>query len=277
MLKEFVENSEGEEIISKDHLPIKKISKIELKNVYFDYPELKNVLQNISLTISSGDQIAIVGKNGSGKSTLFKILCGMYYPKRGEILINDKPIEKYSIEEYRERTSVLFQDFLKYEGSLKENVMLGDIRRNSIDDNVKDALIKANVDFLIEEDKYTLDRVLGNWFDNGSQLSGGQWQKIALARVYYKEADIYLLDEPSSALDAMAELKIFNSFFEVSKEKIAIYITHRVKIAKNATKIIVIDEGKIVGIGNHTELLKNCSVYNELYEQEIEELGEKSL
>lgn len=271
MLKDFIENSEGEEKVSKDHLKIEKIKKIELRNVCFDYPEFKNVLRNISLTIGSNDQIAIVGKNGSGKSTLFKILCGLYYPKRGEILINDKPIEKYSIEEYRERTSVLFQDFLKYEGSLKENVILGDIRRDSIDDNVNDALNKANVDFLREEKKYSLDRILGNWFDNGSQLSGGQWQKIALARVYYKEADIYLLDEPSSALDAMAELKIFNSFFEVSKEKMAIYITHRVKIAKNATKIVVIDNGEIVGIGRHEELLRKCEVYRELYEKETQE------
>lgn len=271
MLKDFIENSEGEEKVSKDHLKIEKINKIELRNVCFDYPEFKNVLRNISLTIGNNDQIAIVGKNGSGKSTLFKILCGLYYPKRGEILINDKPIEKYSIEEYRERTSVLFQDFLKYEGSLKENVILGDIRRDSIDDNVNDALNKANVDFLREEKKYSLDRILGNWFDNGSQLSGGQWQKIALARVYYKEADIYLLDEPSSALDAMAELKIFNSFFEVSKEKMAIYITHRVKIAKNATKIVVIDNGEIVGIGRHEELLRKCEVYKELYEKETQE------
>lgn len=271
MLKDFIENSEGEEKVSKDHLKIEKIKKIELRNVCFDYPEFKNVLRNISLTIGNNDQIAIVGKNGSGKSTLFKILCGLYYPERGEILINDKPIEKYSIEEYRERTSVLFQDFLKYEGSLKENVILGDIRRDSIDDNVNDALNKANVDFLREEKKYFLDRILGNWFDNGSQLSGGQWQKIALARVYYKEADIYLLDEPSSALDAMAELKIFNSFFEVSKEKMAIYITHRVKIAKNATKIVVIDNGEIVGIGRHEELLRKCEVYRELYEKETQE------
>lgn len=270
MLKDFIENSEGEEKVSKDHLKIEKIKKIELRNVCFDYPEFKNVLRNISLTIGNNDQIAIVGKNGSGKSTLFKILCGLYYPERGEILINDKPIEKYSIEEYRERTSVLFQDFLKYEGSLKENVILGDIRRDSIDDNVNDALNKANVDFLREEKKYFLDRILGNWFDNGSQLSGGQWQKIALARVYYKEADIYLLDEPSSALDAMAELKIFNSFFEVSKEKMAIYITHRVKIAKNATQIVVIDNGEIVGIGRHEELLRKCGVYRELYEKETQ-------
>ena len=277
MLKDFIEDSEGEEKIRKDLLKIEKINKIELRNVCFDYPELKNVLKNISLTIGNNDQIAIVGKNGSGKSTLFKILCGLYYPKRGEVLINDKPIEKYSIEEYRERTSVLFQDFLKYEGSLRENVILGDIRRDSTDENVKAALNKANVDFLLQEEKYSLDRILGNWFDNGSQLSGGQWQKIALSRVYYKDADIYLLDEPSSALDATAELKIFNSFFEVSKEKIAIYITHRVKIAKNATKIIVIDEGKIVGMGNHMELLKSCSVYNELYKQEVEEYRKKIL
>lgn len=110
--------------------------------------------------------------------------------------------------------------------------------------------------------------MLGNWFDEGGQLSGGQWQKIALARTYYKNADLYLLDEPSSALDVTAETKIFKSFFEVSKNKIAIYITHRVKIAQDANKIIVLDGGKIVGIGTHAELLKNCSVYQDLYNQE---------
>lgn len=138
-----------------------------------------------------------------------------------------------------------------------------------VDENkIKNSLCKANVDFLKTERGYELKRGLGNWFDEGGQLSGGQWQKIALARTYYKNADLYLLDEPSSALDVTAETKIFKSFFEVSKNKIAIYITHRVKIAQDANKIIVLDGGKIVGIGTHAELLKNCSVYQDLYNQE---------
>lgn len=271
MLKDFIDNTEGEEKINKDNIPIDKIEKLELKNICFDYPELKNVLKNISLTICNHDQIAIVGKNGSGKSTLFKILCGLYYPKKGDFLVNGEPLEKYNIEEYRDKTSVLFQDYLKYEGSLRENVNLSDIRQKSTAVDIETALKKANVDFLFEKGKYKLERILGNWFDNGSQLSGGQWQKVALARVYFKNADIYLLDEPSSALDVMAELEVFKSFFEVSKNNIAIYITHRVKIAKNATKIIVMDNGEIVGIGSHTELIEKCGIYREMYDKEVEE------
>lgn len=270
MLKDFIENTE-EEKSNKSAATIKRIEKLELKNIYFDYPELKNALKDISLTIHSNDQIAIVGKNGSGKSTLFKILCGLYYPKKGEFLINGIPLSRYDINEYRYKTSVLFQDFLKYEGSLEENVRLSDIHQETNIRGIENALKKANINFLFEKGKYKLDKILGNWFDNGSQLSGGQWQKVALARVYYKNADIYLLDEPSSALDVMAELKVFKSFFEVSKNRIAIYITHRVKIAKNATKIIVMDNGKIVGIGTHIELLENCRIYKEMYEKEVEE------
>lgn len=151
---------------------------------------------------------------------------------------------------------------------MEENVYIGDISTEVDENKIKNSLCKANVDFLKTERGYELKRGLGNWFDEGGQLSGGQWQKIALARTYYKNADLYLLDEPSSALDVTAETKIFKSFFEVSKNKIAIYITHRVKIAQDANKIIVLDGGKIVGIGTHAELLKNCSVYQDLYNQE---------
>lgn len=271
MLKDFLESHEGEELISGDDERIDHVNNIELKHVYFDYPGNENVLKDISLKINYGDRIAIVGRNGSGKSTLFKILSGLYEPKEGLHLVNGKDLKDCNISDYRSRTSVLFQDFLKYEGCLKDNVTISDINKDYNQQMVEQALNRANVDFLKTEQGYELNKVLGNWFDDGNQISGGQWQKVALARVYYKDADVYLLDEPSSALDVMAELNVFNSFFELSKEKIGIYITHRVKIAKNADRIIVMDNGEIAATGSHSDLLKNCKVYKALYDKEMME------
>lgn len=276
LLRNFLNNTEGEEYVDKSKLEIGEIENIELKHVGYDYPEFKKVLSDISIKISKGEHIAIVGKNGSGKSTLFKIISGLYKVKEGRFLVNGEDFDNLDIESYRKRTSVLFQDFLRFEGSVKSNIIIGDIEKvqkvGEADEIIK-ALDKANADFLDNDGIYDLDKTLGNWFDNGSQLSGGQWQKIALARSYYKDADIYLLDEPSSALDAMAEFKIFQSFFEISRDKIAIYITHRVKIAKNATRIIVMEHGKIVGIGTHQELIENCAVYKAMYQKELTDDG----
>lgn len=276
LLRNFLNNTDGEESINKGKVDIGKIENIELKNIDYDYPQFKKVLNDISIKISKGEQIAIVGKNGSGKSTLLKIIAGLYTVKDGIFLVNGETFANLNIESYRKKTSVLFQDFLKFEGSVKSNIIIGDIEKrekaNEIEEIIK-SLDKANADFLYNEGVCDLEKNLGNWFDNGSQLSGGQWQKIALARSYYKDADIYLLDEPSSALDAMAEIKIFQSFFDISKDKIAIYITHRVKIAKNATRIIVMEQGKIVGVGTHQELIESCDVYNEMYQKELMDDG----
>lgn len=275
LLEEFLDNSEGEEELDSDtKLNLERICSLELSGVGYDYPEFKDVLRNVTLRLDIGEQIAIVGKNGSGKSTLFKIICGLYKTSRGEFFVNGQDINECNVESYRKRTSVLFQDFLKFEGSLEENIVIGDINNQSNTEEIYMALDKANVNFLKSNGYYDLDKTLGNWFDNGSQLSGGQWQKIALARAYYRKADVILLDEPSSALDAMAEMKVFKSFFEISKDKIGIYITHRVKIAKNATKIVVIEGGEIVGIGNHEGLMQNCSVYRDMYCEELKDIND---
>ncbi|GLB29778.1 lantibiotic ABC transporter ATP-binding protein [Lacrimispora amygdalina] len=274
LLKDFLENFDGEEEIdSESKLKVDSISSLDLFRIGYDYPEFKSALNEVTLKINKGEQIAIVGKNGSGKSTLFKIICGLYKTSRGKFMVNGYDIDTYNIESYRKRTSVLFQDFLKFEGSLKENIAIGDINKLENNEDIYMALDKANVNFLKSKGYYDLGKTLGNWFDNGSQLSGGQWQKIALARAYYRKADVFLLDEPSSALDAMAEMKIFKSFFEISKDKIGIYITHRVKIAKNATKIIVLEGGNIVGVGNHEKLLRECSVYKDMYFEELKEIN----
>lgn len=276
LLKDFLENQKYDEENSGIE-SIDLIESVELRQVEFDYPQFKGALNNISLRISRGEQLAIVGKNGSGKSTLLKILSGLYKCTTGEILVNERNIGDVDIEEYRKHVSVLFQDFLKYEGTLGENIMLGDIEVKKNEERIFDALQKSNVDFLEDINGYQLEKELGAWFDNGVQLSGGQWQKIALARAYYKNADIYLLDEPSAALDVMAESKIFENFFNLCREKIGIYITHRVKIAQNASKIVVMEKGSIVGIGTHKELLSKCKVYQELYAEESNFFDESKL
>jgi ABC-type multidrug transport system fused ATPase/permease subunit len=275
LLEEFLDDSDGEEELDSDtKLNVERISSLELSGVGYDYPEFRDVLRNVTLRLDIGEQIAIVGKNGSGKSTLFKIICGLYKTSRGRFFVNGQDINECNVESYRKRTSVLFQDFLKFEGSLEENIVIGDINHQANTEEIHIALDKANVNFLKSNGYYDLAKTLGNWFDNGSQLSGGQWQKIALARAYYRKADVILLDEPSSALDAMAEMKIFKSFFEISKDKIGIYITHRVKIAKNATKIVVIEGGEIVGIGNHERLMQECAVYRDMYCEELKDINE---
>lgn len=275
LLEEFLDDSDGEEELDSDtKLSVERISSLELSGVGYDYPEFRDVLRNVTLKLDIGEQIAIVGKNGSGKSTLFKIICGLYKTSRGKFFVNGQDINECNVESYRKRTSVLFQDFLKFEGSLEENIVIGDINHQANTEEIHIALDKANVNFLKSNGYYDLAKTLGNWFDNGSQLSGGQWQKIALARAYYRKADVILLDEPSSALDAMAEMKIFKSFFEISKDKIGIYITHRVKIAKNATKIVVIEGGEIVGIGNHERLMQECPVYRDMYCEELKDIND---
>jgi len=257
---------------SVDLKRINEITEMEIKDLCFGYPQHHNVLENISIDIHKGECVAVVGKNGSGKSTLLKLLCGLYNYDSGEIYVNNIPLVDIDPASYCKQISVLFQDFLKFEGSLEENIRIGDVSEKSVTkEDIYAALVKADVDFFREEGSYTYNRTLGNWFSGGTQISGGQWQKIALARAYFKKASVYLLDEPSSSLDVMAEMKIFDSFFEYCKDHIGVYITHRFKIAQKASKIVMIDNGKIMGIGSHEYLFNNCSLYNELYlkEQEI--------
>ena len=253
------ENDDGTEIETLDNL--------SLQNVSFDYIAKKNAVRKIDIIVNKGDQIAIVGKNGSGKSTLFKILAGLYIPK-GEFKVNGIERNKIRNDSYRMRITAMFQDFMKYEGSLRDNILIGDIYKDYENKKIEKALQSANVNFLNENGEYLLEQNIGSWFKNGKQLSGGQWQKIALARAYYKEADMYMLDEPSAALDVIAEKKIFETFFDISKGKIGIFITHRVKIAQLSPRILVMDEGRIIAEGNHDFLYKNCRLYKEMYDEE---------
>lgn len=252
-----------------------QISSVNIKNLSFSYKNRKNVLKNINISLQKGEKVALVGPNGSGKSTLIKILSGLYEIKSGDILINDISLKDIDIEDYYTKISVLFQDFVKYELTLQENIGFGDMKNFHSSENMKTVLDKLQATFLKRNEDYDLSMQLGNWFEEGQQLSQGQWQKVALARAYFKDASIYILDEPNAALDTVSEREIFDNFFEISREKIGIFISHRLSAAKMADKIIVMDKGEIVRIGNHEELLKKCSVYQILYQAEIYENKEE--
>lgn len=252
-----------------------QISSVNIKNLSFSYKNKKSVLKHINISLQKGEKVALVGPNGSGKSTLIKILAGLYEIKSGDILINDISLKDIDIEDYYAKISVLFQDFVKYELTLQENIGFGDMKKFYSTENMKSVLDKLQATFLKRGEGYDFSMQLGNWFEEGQQLSQGQWQKVALARAYFKDASIYILDEPNAALDTVSEKEIFEKFFEISREKIGIFISHRLSAAKMADKIIVMDKGEIVGIGNHNELLKNCPTYQILYQAEMYENKEE--
>ena len=227
LLKEFLEfKTDDLKVETKTILrSIKDINVISLSNINFSYDDNSLALQDISLKIKKGESIAIIGENGSGKSTLLKILAGLYSPDSGVFLINGMKFDDIEIESYRTQISSLFQDYLKYEGTIKENIILGQIDRNEDDFSILTALNSADAKFLKNDGKYNINKVVGNWFENGQELSGGQWQKIAIARTMYRKSSLLLFDEPSSSLDIISEKIIFDNILNNLNDKIY-YIYH---------------------------------------------------
>ncbi|MGO0714909.1 ABC transporter ATP-binding protein [Bacillus subtilis] len=260
---------------------VEPIHSVIFQNVSFIYPNQgEQTLNHINVSLNKGERIAIVGPNGSGKSTFIKLLTGLYEVQQGDILVNGVNIKELDMDSYMEQIAALFQDFMKYEMTLKENIGFGQIDKLHQTNKMHEVLDIVKADFLKGHSSYQFDTQLGLWFDEGRQLSGGQWQKIALARAYFREASLYILDEPSSALDPIAEKETFDTFFSLSKDKIGIFISHRLVAAKLADRIIVMDKGEIVGIGTHEELLKTCPLYKKMDESEnymnpLEEDGTK--
>lgn len=235
--------------------------KIEFKNVYFKYPNSNEfVLKNLSFIIYGNEKIALVGINGAGKSTIIKLLCKLYYPNKGEILINDLNIKNISNDTIRKIFSGVFQNYVEYSLTLRENIAMTNILDILNDDKILKCLEKCNF-----EEKIDLGQNLGKIEDNGIDLSKGQWQKIALARAYFSNSKILILDEPTSSLDPIAENKIYRTFQEVLGDKGSIIISHRLGSAKIADKILVLDKGKIVEQGTHYELMLKNDVYANMF------------
>ncbi len=250
-----------------ENYKLNDLDQIEINNLTFAYPETdKKVLQNINIKINKNQRVALFGRNGSGKSTLIKLLLGYYLVDDDMIKMNGIPLNKVNIDSLHKLTGILFQDYCKYELSVKDNVGYGNIDEIDNEALIKESLEEAGIDFLPPD----LNQQLGKWFSDGIQLSGGQWQRVALARCFFKKAQMYILDEPNAALDKMGEKKIMNTFFELTKNKIGVFISHKIAHVMLADKIIYLDEGKIVAEGTHEELLKTCPSYKEIYDLEFD-------
>lgn len=270
MLFEFLEENDSRQEKQEGRMLGADITRVDIEELSFSYDGKKNVLNGVNLCFQKGEKIAVVGPNGSGKSTLLKVLAGLYEPETGDIKINGIPMRELDMGDYRARLSVLFQDFVKYELTLQENVGFGNASDMENKEKMTAILKELKTGFLEAEDgTYRLDMQLGNWFEDGRQLSQGQWQKIALARACFKDASFYILDEPNAALDTVSEKEVFEQFFERSRDKIGVYISHRLNAAKMADKIIVMDGGSVAAIGKHEELLAHCAVYQKLYQAEV--------
>jgi len=243
---------------------------IVFENVGFSYsgaPE--RALTNISLEIHPGETIALVGENGSGKTTLIKLLCRLYDPTEGRILIDGNDLRDFRAADLRKEMSVVFQDFVKYNLTARENIAFGKTGagRDATElAKVEEAARKAGIHEKIVSLHRGYDTTLGRWFEDGEELSIGQWQKVALARAYLRDAQIIVLDEPTSALDARAEYEVFKGFKEFVSGKIAVLISHRFSTVRMADRIFVMDRGRIIESGSHEELMKSGGTYAGLFE-----------
>lgn len=246
----------------------KRIDKIKVNNLSFIYPgSVKKTLEDINVEFNKGELVAIVGKNGSGKSTLVKLLSGLYQPSEGQIYYNNESSDVLDLSYYQNNVSVLFQDFVKFELSVRENIGLSDV--NSISDSkIKKHIDNLKLNFLTSENNFNLNQRLGTWFNDSRQISGGQWQKVALARTFFKNASIYILDEPSSALDPVSEKEIFDEFVTRSRDKIALFVSHNLMAVSRADRIIVMQDGRIIDEGKHDDLISKSKYYRELYYSE---------
>ncbi len=240
---------------------------ISLEHVSFRYPATNSeILHDISLTIRPGEIVALVGDNGAGKTTLAKLLCRLYDPTDGRVTLDGNDFRDFDLQSLRREISMIFQDYIHYPFSAKENIWVGDVRLNPDDGRIRNAAQQSGADEIIGQLPNGYETILGNRFDGGVELSIGEWQKVALARAFLRNAQLIILDEPTSSMSARVEYEIFEAFRKLLNGRSALLISHRFSTVQMADLICVLNEGKIVEYGSHKELIQQGGYYAHLYE-----------
>ncbi|KEO83492.1 ABC transporter ATP-binding protein [Tumebacillus flagellatus] len=246
--------------------PLETIESMEFRRVSFTYPGTKReVLRDVSFTLRRGECIAIVGRNGSGKTTLTKLMTQLYEGYEGEILVNGEPADTWDMERLQKRIGVVFQDFMQYEMSVRLNIGLGNLDVLDDDEKLLHASDSTGIGDFVRNLPKQLNTDLGRWVVKGEQLSGGQWQRIAIARAFARDADLYVLDEPNSALDPIAENEVFEKIRNLLQDRLGVFIAHRLASARFADMILVMDNGQVIEQGTHEELMEQNGTYAEMY------------
>ncbi|MDN4163903.1 ABC transporter ATP-binding protein [Cytophagales bacterium LB-30] len=236
------------------------------ENVSFKYDKVPNyALRHLSFTLKAGEKLALVGENGAGKTTLVKLLARLYDPTEGRILLDGRDLREYNVEDLRREIGVIFQDFVKFQLIASENIAVGRIEEKTQMQKIQHSAQLSLADQVIEKLPQKYEQMIGKRFADGVDLSGGQWQKIALGRAYMRDSQILILDEPTAALDARAEFEVFQRFADLTKGKTAVLISHRFSTVRMADRILVIENGAALEIGSHEELLAKDGRYAELF------------
>ncbi len=244
---------------------------IEFRDVSFRYAGREDwALRHVNLYIAPGEKLALVGANGAGKTTLIKLLTRLYDPTEGQILLDGVDLREYDLDDLRECIGVIFQDFVRYHSTARENVGFGQIKALENEARVVAAAERGGADEVIAELPEGYNTMLGRWFEKGFELSGGQWQKLALGRAFMRDGEVLVLDEPTAALDAEREYEIFQRFRDLTAGKIALLISHRFSTVRMADRIAVLDHGQVTELGTHLELLQRDGTYARLFSLQAE-------
>jgi ATP-binding cassette, subfamily B, bacterial len=242
-------------------------SGFEFQNVTFGYPgSLTPVVKNINFRLDAGEKVALIGQNGAGKTTLVKLLARLYDPTGGRILLDGVDLRDYDVEDLRREIGVIFQDYMRYDAIVRENIGFGKVDALGDEERIRGAAVKSMAQSLVEKLAGGFDQMVGRRFDGGIDLSGGEWQKFALARAYMRDAQLLILDEPTATLDARAEYEVFQRFADLTRGRMAVLISHRFSTVRMADRILVLADGEIQEQGTHHELLAVGGQYAELFE-----------
>ena len=244
-------------------IPSESVEEIEFRNVSFAYTEDKKIIDGLSFKIKKGEKVALVGHNGAGKTTIIKLLLRLYDPTEGTIYVNGVDIKEYNLKKYRELFACAFQDYKIFAGTVRDNILLGE---DGLEEDIQEAITLAGIDEKINGFENGIDTILTKEFDEkGVLMSGGEFQKLACARVFRKKNKVFVFDEPSSALDPISENELFDSIINSVNSETGIFISHRLSCVKDAQKVFMLEKGRILEQGSHGDLMKNNGAYSEMY------------